>query len=57
MVQFFETYVSSQFVAAVRRQTQRIDNDENRIVAPVGTQFERKDIRNTVLVQLSWIVM
>ncbi|WP_341836915.1 PDDEXK nuclease domain-containing protein [Chitinophaga pollutisoli] len=54
MVQFFETYVSSQFVASLRRQTQRIDNEKNRIVAPAGTQFEPQDIRNTVLVQLSW---
>ncbi|MBN8880595.1 PDDEXK nuclease domain-containing protein [Chitinophaga sp. 212800010-3] len=54
MVQFFETYVSSQFVASLRQQTQHIDNEENKIVAPAGTQFEPQDIRNTVLVQLSW---
>lgn len=54
MVQFFETYASSPFVAAVRRQIQPIDNEENKIVAPARPQFEPQDISNTVLVQLSW---
>jgi hypothetical protein len=56
MIQFYENYVSTKFVAAVRRQIQLDDNQENKIVAPVRTQFhfEPQDIRNTILVQLSW---
>ena len=56
MVQFYETYSQSQIVSSVRSQLQDTDNQVNQIVAAVRPQFEfqYQDIRNTILVQLSW---
>lgn len=52
MLQFYETYESSSFVAAVRRQIQDTDNESSTIVAAVRTQFE--NIKDTILVKLNW---
>ncbi|MHC8949124.1 PDDEXK nuclease domain-containing protein [Sphingobacterium hungaricum] len=56
MIQFYETYANVEFVASAGRQSQNADNQNNEIVAPVGTQFEfqPQDIRKTLLAQLSW---
>ena len=68
MVQFYEVYAFSAFVAAPGRQIEPIDNRENKIVAAVGrqmenenkevsaagTQLEVRDVRNSILVKLSW---
>lgn len=68
MVQFYEIYASSAFVAAVRQQMQPTDNKATKIVAAVGRQLENEsqklsalrtpmeisDIRNSILVKLSW---
>ncbi len=40
MIQFYETYASSAFVAAVGRQIQTVDKEESKIVAPVVTQIQ-----------------
>lgn len=49
MVQFYEEYASSAFVAAPGRQ---LDNDKK--VSAAGTQLEINDIRNSILAKLSW---
>lgn len=68
MIQFYEVYASSAIVASTGRQIEHIDNQANEIVAAVGrqlenegekvsvpwTQFEVRDIRNSILVKLSW---
>ncbi|MFD2557093.1 PDDEXK nuclease domain-containing protein [Sphingobacterium tabacisoli] len=56
MVQFYEMYANVEFVAPVVRQLQSEENQETKIVSPVGTQFEfqPQDIKKTILVQLSW---
>ncbi|AZA47050.1 DUF1016 domain-containing protein [Chryseobacterium carnipullorum] len=54
MMQFYETYASHSIVSPVRAQLQNTDNQSNNITSPTRTQLETKDIRNTILVQLSW---
>jgi predicted nuclease of restriction endonuclease-like (RecB) superfamily len=68
MIQFYEIYASSAFVAPAGRQMQSIDNEHNRIVAPVVRQLEKDrefvspiktqieiiDIRKSILTQISW---
>lgn len=56
MVQFYETYTQAQIVSAVRTQIQNIDNQINKINTTSGKQFDfqPQDIKNTILVQLSW---
>ena len=68
MVQFYETYASTAFVAPPGRQMQRGENEGDKIVAAVrrqieeqdrivsaaGTQLEISDIRNSILAKLSW---
>ncbi len=56
MVQFYETYTETQIVPAVRTQLQSTDNQNSKIVASLGTQFDfqPQDIRNSILVQISW---
>ncbi|MFD2555114.1 PDDEXK nuclease domain-containing protein [Sphingobacterium tabacisoli] len=56
MIQFYETYANLPFVAPVVRQMQDPDKQYDIIVSPVDTQldFQPQDIKNTILVQLSW---
>jgi predicted nuclease of restriction endonuclease-like (RecB) superfamily len=56
MIQFYDTYVETLIVSAVRTQLQKDENQENKIVSSPGRQFyfQPQDIRNTILVQLSW---
>ena len=54
MVQFYDIYSGSGFVAPLVRQIQNDKNDVTEIVAPLARQFEPQDIRDTILVQLSW---
>lgn len=68
MVQFYEIYASSVFVAPVVRQMQNTENQDTEIVSAVrtqlendhkevsaaGTQLEISDIRNSILAKLSW---
>lgn len=52
MIQFYETYAPSKLIISTEQQT--LSNDNSKIVSSVRTQFEPKNIRNTILVQLSW---
>lgn len=61
MCQFYQTYCNALFVAPLVRQIQVSVNEDDKIVAPVVPQLEEEfglnilsDIRNTVLVQISW---
>lgn len=56
MVQFYETYAQTQIVSSPWTQLQNFDNQSNEIISTVRTQFEfqPKDIRNSILVQISW---
>ena len=68
MVQFYEIYASSAFVAPVERQMQSVENKGDKIVAPLErqlataegivtppiTQLEIEDISQSILVQISW---
>lgn len=68
MIQFYETYSSSAFVAPVVRQMQNTENRDTEIVSALwtqlkndhkevsaaGTQLEISDIRNSILAKLSW---
>jgi len=56
MIQFYESYVSTKFVAPAVRQIQGSDNEKDVIVSPLVSQFDfqPQDIRNTVLAELSW---
>lgn len=54
MVQFYEIYAFSLFVASLRRQIENTDNQHDKIATPAVSQFEFQDIRNTILSQLSW---
>lgn len=56
MIQFYDTYAETLIVSAVRTQLQKDENQENKIVSSPGRQFyfQPQDIRNTILVQLSW---
>lgn len=54
MKQFYETYVSSSFVTSVWTQLQLTENQNMEIVSALGTQLELSDIRNSILVKLSW---
>ncbi len=56
MIQFYETYANVEFVSPVVRQIQHADNQYDKIVSPLVTQFEflPQDITKTILVQLSW---
>ncbi|MFT4023999.1 MAG: PDDEXK nuclease domain-containing protein [Flavihumibacter sp.] len=53
MVQFYEIYAVSQIVSPVVTQLQKIDNQCDKIVSPLVTQFEM-NIRDTLLAKLSW---
>ncbi|MBE8721379.1 DUF1016 N-terminal domain-containing protein [Sphingobacterium pedocola] len=52
IIQFYETYAPSKLIISTEQQT--LSNDNSKIVSSVRTQFEPKNIRNTILVQLSW---
>lgn len=52
MLQFHETYESSSFVAAVRRQIQSDEDQQNIIVASMRTQFEPQNSKDTILVKI-----
>ena len=54
MVQFYDIYAGHEFVAPVELQIQNNKKQSDTIVAPLARQFESKDIRNTILAQLSW---
>ncbi|HIX53952.1 MAG TPA: PDDEXK nuclease domain-containing protein [Candidatus Sphingobacterium stercoripullorum] len=56
MIQFYETYAGTKFVATARTQIQNIEKQEAKIVATVGRQLQPQpqDIRKTILAQLSW---
>lgn len=54
MIQFYETYSKSTFVAPVAPQIQSVENQNSIIVVPVAPQFEPQDIKSTPLVQLNW---
>src|SRR5690606_1394215 len=54
MIQFYETYASTKFVAPVVRQIQSSNNQHDKIVAAEGRQFKSQDIRNAPLAQISW---
>lgn len=56
MIQFYETYAETKFVATAWTQIHNTENQEAKIVATVGRQLQskRQDIRKTILAQLSW---
>ncbi|WP_262245705.1 PDDEXK nuclease domain-containing protein [Parapedobacter soli] len=54
MVQFYETYTQTKFVAPLVRQIQNTDSQKNKIVSPAVRQFQPQDIKNTLLAELSW---
>lgn len=54
MRQFYEAYGNSEIVAPVGRRINGIDNQENKIVAPLAQQSGLGDIRGTVLATISW---
>ncbi|GGG59340.1 PDDEXK nuclease domain-containing protein [Epilithonimonas arachidiradicis] len=54
MMQFYETYASQSIVSSARTYIHGVDNQSDKIVSSLGTQFEIQDIRNTILTQLSW---
>lgn len=56
MIQFYETYAETKFVATAWIQIQNSENQETKIVATVGRQLQPQpqDIRKTILAQLSW---
>ncbi|RKE41766.1 PDDEXK nuclease domain-containing protein [Sphingobacterium detergens] len=54
MVQFYETYAQTKFVASSVRQMQVSENKLDEIVAPAVRQFRPQDIKNTLLAELSW---
>ncbi|MUV04536.1 DUF1016 family protein [Flavobacterium rakeshii] len=54
MVKFYEMYCSNQFVAAVKQQIQKPDNQKHEIGATLWHQFESEDIRETILAKISW---
>ncbi|MGB9643501.1 MAG: PDDEXK nuclease domain-containing protein [Candidatus Ratteibacteria bacterium] len=54
MRQFYETYNHEEIVTSARTQLQIPENKENTIVSLPMTQFQRWDIRNTPLAQISW---
>ena len=56
MIQFYETYVNTPIVSAVRTQLQQTDKQVGTIVSPLVTQFnfELQDIRKTILSQITW---
>jgi len=56
MIQFYETYAETKFVATAWVQIQNAEKQETKIVATVGRQLQpqHQDIRKTILAQLSW---
>lgn len=56
MIQFYETYVNTPIVSALRTQLQPTDKQVDIIVSPLVTQFnfELQDIRKTILSQITW---
>lgn len=56
MIQFYETYAETKFVATAWIQLQNTEKQETKIVATVGRQLQSypQDIRKTILAQLSW---
>ncbi|MGJ1410998.1 DUF1016 N-terminal domain-containing protein [Sphingobacterium thalpophilum] len=56
MIQFYESYAETPIVPSVMTQLQNTENQLNKIVSAVRTefQFQPQDIRNTLLAQISW---
>lgn len=54
MVQFYETYAQTKFVAPLARQIQDVDNQTNEIATPAKIQFNFQLQDNTLLAELSW---
>ena len=54
MKQFFEIYSSAQIMSLPMTQIQTGENQHNKIVSSVMTQFEVADIRDTILTKISW---
>ncbi|MGO1671429.1 MAG: PDDEXK nuclease domain-containing protein [Sphingobacterium sp.] len=54
MVQFYETYAQTKFVAPLVRQIQVNENQLDKNVSPAVRQFQPQDIKNTLLAELSW---
>ncbi len=68
MVQFYDSYAASPFVAPVMRQMQIIENENNvivsslrtqldeerKLVSSAGTQLQISDIGDSILVKISW---
>ena len=54
MKQFYELYNNSSIVSTLSPQLQNAENQTSIIVSPLATQFNVSDIRNTVLVKISW---
>ncbi|MCT3704348.1 DUF1016 domain-containing protein [Elizabethkingia anophelis] len=54
MIQFYESYAGTKFVASMRRQIHSNDIQENIITPTTLKQIEQEDIRDSILVQLSW---
>ncbi len=51
MKQFFETYRNAQLVAT---PTPLLENDNSEIVATLSPQFQKTNIRNSLLTKISW---
>jgi predicted nuclease of restriction endonuclease-like (RecB) superfamily len=54
MKQFYETYASTTIVSPPMTQLQITDNENDKIVSTVLTQFQAEDIRESVLTKISW---
>ena len=56
MIQFYETYAGTKFVATAWTLIQNTEKQETKIVAPLWRQLQPQpqDIRKTILAQLSW---
>ncbi|MVZ62977.1 PDDEXK nuclease domain-containing protein [Sphingobacterium humi] len=54
MIQFYETYADTKFVAPTVRQIQIDKNQIDKTVSPSLRQFQFQDIKNTLLAELSW---
>jgi len=54
MKQFYETYVAVPFVSPVVTQIQIPENQFSEIVSPPVSQLEISDIRESILVKISW---
>ena len=56
MIQFYETYAETKFVATARVRIQNAEKQETKIVALLWRQLQpqHQDIRKTILAQLGW---